>query len=522
MTEASSPGSLSRRRFLAASAAAALASTLPRDFLLARPAVKAAKHRRLNLSDPKAARMLASYEKAIKAMLLLPPTDPRNWYRNALTHLLDCPHGNWWFLVWHRGYLGWFEETCRQLSGDANFALPYWDWTALPRVPASFFKGALDPSNPAYISSFAAFKSAFTAPLDAFWKALSAAQLKELQLRGFNSVADVWNAMPVMFFPPAQARTLTQAKPNFNATTSKAVSLPTIESALLPKTFLDFGSPKAANHSEGPGKGILEGQPHDNVHDNIGGFMGDFLSPVDPIFFMHHSNIDRLWDVWTRKQQGLHLPTLPTGADLAAWSKEPFLFFVDAAGKPVAQNKAGDYATIGRFDYDYQPGSGEAVLSRAATAQSSRGAQSFTAAVESAALVVSKRATSLVKMPSDVVSQAGTEGGAALFARVTIQPPADTRNVRFDVLVGAPEGTDVKPEDPHFAGSLVFFGSHHHFTGPVSFDVPLSPALRGLRAASQLKPEAPLKIQLVPRAKGAALLALAPTVKVQSVVVSTF
>ena len=46
-------------------------------------------------------------------MLGLPATDPRNWYRYALIHALDCPHGNWWFLPWHRGYLGWFERICR-------------------------------------------------------------------------------------------------------------------------------------------------------------------------------------------------------------------------------------------------------------------------------------------------------------------------------------------------------------------------------------------------------------------------
>ncbi len=70
---------------------------------------------------------LDSFRRAIRAMLALPPSDPRNWYRQALIHVLDCPHANWWFLPWHRGYLLHFEEICRQLSGDPEFALPYWD-----------------------------------------------------------------------------------------------------------------------------------------------------------------------------------------------------------------------------------------------------------------------------------------------------------------------------------------------------------------------------------------------------------
>jgi tyrosinase len=67
---------------------------------------------------------LASYAKGVEAMLKLPADHPHNWFRNAFVHLMDCPHGNWWFYVWHRGYLGYFEQTIRSLSGDADFALP--------------------------------------------------------------------------------------------------------------------------------------------------------------------------------------------------------------------------------------------------------------------------------------------------------------------------------------------------------------------------------------------------------------
>src|SRR5262245_45369207 len=115
-----------RRQFLAASSAAIAASTIRVPRALAAP-----RFRRQNLADQKAsASAVQSAKKAISAMLALPPTDPRNWYRIAMIHMLDCPHGNWWFVPWHRGYLGWLEQTCRKLSGDPDFALPYWDWTA--------------------------------------------------------------------------------------------------------------------------------------------------------------------------------------------------------------------------------------------------------------------------------------------------------------------------------------------------------------------------------------------------------
>ena len=149
---------ISRREFVTATAALTAAATLPSGRAAAQPA---ATHRRMSISDagfPQS--VLESYKKAIRAMLALPPSDPRNWYRHAIVHALDCPHGNWWFLVWHRGYIGWFEQICRELSGDPDFALPYWDWTREPRVPAGMFDDVLTPTNPAYIPSLHGFPNA--------------------------------------------------------------------------------------------------------------------------------------------------------------------------------------------------------------------------------------------------------------------------------------------------------------------------------------------------------------------------
>jgi len=39
----------------------------------------------------------------------------------------------------------------------------------------------------------------------------------------------------------------------------------------------------------------FEGAPHASVHNYIGGHMGSMVSTNDPLFYLHHSNIDRLW-----------------------------------------------------------------------------------------------------------------------------------------------------------------------------------------------------------------------------------
>src|SRR6266481_4383303 len=124
MTALSHPA-LTRRKFHGTSAAALTASALPS----AAPA-QGARFRRFEISDPAMPpRVLDSYKRGIREMLNRPPTDARNWYRNAFLHVFDCPHQNWWFLAWHRAYIGWLEATIREFSASAVFALPYSDWT---------------------------------------------------------------------------------------------------------------------------------------------------------------------------------------------------------------------------------------------------------------------------------------------------------------------------------------------------------------------------------------------------------
>jgi tyrosinase len=477
----------SRRDFLGTTGAAIAAAALPSSSAVA----QGPKYRRVNVTSPQAGPVLASYKKAIRAMLALPPSDPRNWYRNALTHTLDCPHGNWWFLVWHRGYIGWFEQICRELSGDPQFALPYWDWTQEPRVPAAMYDDVLTPNDPAFIAKATEFKSKFEGPVASYWNGLNNAQIGQLLNRGLRFPADLWfdiNDDPRggMFFEPPIARGLTKEKPGLDIDPDvlRAVSLPTLLNALSPRDFITFGSARTAFHSGLTGSGVLEGQPHNLVHNCVGGayntpptggFMQANLSPVDPLFFLHHANIDRLWDLWTRKQKAFSLPTLPDGfetpakprTDWARWSNEPFLFFVNAQGAAVDKTKAGDYADIGDFGYDYQPGSGEEVVPQVVAAAPAPAAiRRFSANIVNSSVTAAAgtSASGRVTLPADAL-----QGGAAapkLFAKVTISVPPAAHTDKFRVLVD--DGTGA-PQD---AGVFAMFG-HHTFSAPVTFTVPI-------------------------------------------------
>jgi len=505
-----------RRGFVTAAAAAAGAAAFP----LSAPRA-ATKWRRYNVTSPEGQKMLVSYAKGVEAMLKLPADHPQNWFRNAFIHLMDCPHGNWWFFVWHRGYIGYFEETIRNLSGDTTFALPYWDWTTLPEIPESMFDGVLTPTDSTgyerYTHSLEVFTAFIKPPLETYWATLNTAQRSQLSTRGYNTFNDMWNDVTgngdpgnMAYATTAKARYLTRTNRHLDADTTYDCSPPVIEGGLAPIDYynptlsLSFTSRKTPSHMTPPARGsfsTLEAMPHNNVHNYVGGVgpwdpgpygnMTNFLSPVDPLFFLHHANMDRLWDVWTRKQQRQGYPILPPEPDRTTLSQEQFLFYVNGNGQFVGPSKAGEYLSTARFNYEYEPGFGDQLLLTSKP-------RSKRLLMQAKGVVKGNQAT--LTLPSNAVKE-HLASTATLFAEVTVPHPGSSSEPRaFRVFVGAPEGaTDLDPTSPFFAGTIAFFGnmSHAHASpGDATFAVPLpknQQAFKGLAATN-----ATTQIRIVP------------------------
>ena len=75
----------------------------------------------------------------------------------------------------------------------------------------------------------------------------------------------------------------------------------------------------------------LENAPHNNVHNQLGLPMRDrFLSPNDPVFWLHHSNMDRAWVPWL--QVGGHQN--PTSPGLQCVLNTPLPYFSQFAMFP--------------------------------------------------------------------------------------------------------------------------------------------------------------------------------------------
>jgi tyrosinase len=537
----STPLGTTRRHFLKTTLATAGVAALPHGFALAQGP---AKYRRYNVTSPNGKKALASYAKAIRVMLKLPPDHPHNWFRNAFVHLMDCPHGNWWFYVWHRGYLGYFEQTIRNLSGDPTFAMPYWDWTQLPQIPDSMFDGVLTPTDAAYApytKDIGTFTPFIQPTLKRYWAGLSSAQRAQLNARGYTSFDVMWNDVTGYTTPPPHinpenmafaqtpiARYLTRQNPKLSPQVAYNVSPFVVYAGLQPTSFYDpinqisFNSSKTTSHDTPPSGNTLfstlEGLPHNSAHNYIGGVgpipngpwgnMTNNLSPVDPIFFLHHSNMDRLWDVWTRKQQALNLPYLPGKADLPSYANEPFLFYVNGSGQQVGPSTAKEYISTARFQYDYEPGFGEAIVKPPSNALKS----SHT--VPSVKALIKSNVATLTLPASEVTAHLASGSPATLIALVTLPRPTEASPEReFDVLVGAPANvTHVDPGSPYYAGTIAFLGGMMHMSGmtrDATFMVPLpqqKDAFPNLLSASAATKGVAVTIRVVPSGGGASVL----------------
>ena len=185
----------------------------------------------LAANDP----IIQTYKDAVNAMKNLPAGDGRNWTKQAEIHLNKCVHGNWWFLPWHRAYLFYFEAICRKLTGNNDFALPYWNWTTSTSIPAPF-----------------------------------------------------WGAGNPLLNP---TRTATQA----SVVNSSICGASNINSILGQTNFLLFASAQATAQNQNNGYGVLEGSPHNYVHGFVGGEMATYMSPLDSVFWCHHNMIECLW-----------------------------------------------------------------------------------------------------------------------------------------------------------------------------------------------------------------------------------
>ncbi len=200
--------------------------------------------------------------------------------------------------VAHRGpaFLPWHRYFCRELELDLqtkkpNVTLPYWSWSADAANPTGAAIWNTNPAQRIYIGGDGTGPggTVITGPF-AGWTALVENAIGNLVPRPGGIIRDLGS------------------NPDFGF----GVGVPAFPSALqvdnaIQNTTVYDASPWSRTSTSGF-RGRLEGwipqsgengsQLHNRVHIWVGGDMGPGTSPNDPVFFLHHCNVDRLWALW--------------------------------------------------------------------------------------------------------------------------------------------------------------------------------------------------------------------------------
>ncbi len=267
----------------------------------------------LQSDDP----IITGYANGVKLLRQRAADKPTSWTYQAAIHGTEnapnkplwnqCQHGTWFFLPWHRMFLYHFEEIVRaaviEAGGPHDWALPYWNYGLPGRnatLPLPFRKPKLANGDPNPL-----FESA--------------------RASGINSGA----ALPTQVTSPAIAL----GRPHF-----------------VGAAEFGGGITQAAQFSQQTGR--LENTPHNAVHVAVGGptgLMANILAAaLDPIFWLHHANIDRLWTVWVKN--GTHKD--PTQAE---WREHTFKFF-DQHGHEVSMKCENVLDPPTDLHYTYEEG----------------------------------------------------------------------------------------------------------------------------------------------------------------------
>ena len=216
-----------------------------------------------------------------------------------------CPHSskdvaNDMFLPWHRLYLHFFNKTLKKASGSAEFVLPYWK-----------YEDNYD-------------EESFSVALPTQFTEQDKSIYSQYRTKGLNTGQQSINA--------------------YMNGKGEGVDILGSEALKAEKFF--------SNERNGFSN-LIEQDPHGMMHCGVGAnciapYMG--VVPAagnDPIFYLHHRNIDRLWQKWMEtkskgKEITLEWAKKNLGMDPAWFEKE--MSFVDENGNKVTVKVADAFS----------------------------------------------------------------------------------------------------------------------------------------------------------------------------------
>jgi hypothetical protein len=373
---------------------------------------------------------IKAMDKALKIMKEKSCEDPTSWYYQAAIHWVptrvpnnklcesytdwtelkiawdECTHSHSAaeeinFLIWHRMYIWHFEKIVRKISGDETFALPYWGYTNYDD---------LDKTMPS------------------MWRDSSSSLFESARLDSLNMGYPIQGAMRKLLigqYPKLMAITDYQT---FNQTLDQSIH--------------------GGMHDY-----IGGGNSHTEKHYNIisqktttHGLMGDVpTAAFDPIFWTHHSNIDRIFQKWLSSPNGQKV-TLKQLQD-NPWKYE----FFDENGQLVNYTPEQVLDIVYSMDYDYDD---EYVTENLSAEYTEIKVRSIIATASPNIKVTEKKqVVGSIKNPKDYNSPKVMLEIATTFDEIPYGV--------YEVYLNHPNDAEMDTKLPTYIGGISFFGASH-------------------------------------------------------------
>lgn len=405
----------------------------------------------INDLDPSS---LESIKRGMKVMMERDTNDPTSWVYQARIHGVpdnikerlpgwdQCTHMNYYFLAWHRMYIYYFERILRKAANDPKLTLPYWNYSdPLSRDFPEFFRN-FPPEIHRNIG------------LD---DGLCCLQHK---------VVDASLAMSQEYFYSEDDDTISGANwPRYRAVNQSfggAYATP------WDTTIKYFGT--------------LENKPHNLIHLAIGGInwktdttyeaVGEMafveLAALDPIFWLHHSNIDRLWNTWV--SIGHSNPT----AD-RSWMEQEFMFF-DENGDSIKQRIKDFINTKDQLNYIYDTDDSQYFenIKDEKTSTNDRPiiSKKLVPIAKNSNRKNIKNVIEKINIPFEGLfspPELGNNEYVLVLDSINVDRDFDPRGI-FEVYINLPENVGIdslllNDYIDHYIGSIGFFGANHKHSG---------------------------------------------------------
>ncbi|HEU5119781.1 MAG TPA: tyrosinase family protein, partial [Candidatus Nitrosocosmicus sp.] len=208
-------------------------------------------------------------------------------------NLTMIAHGSPTFLPWHRAYLRYIEREIQRIKPEyKDVTIPYWDWTSKKST-------------------------------EAVW---------DIELMGGDGRESDWRVMDGKFaydtgnwkLYTAESVNSSYKRPDLcrrfgyrkvDGVIRNPPTIPTADSVANTLKENPYDQPPWDGNSQPSFRNRLEVLLHNPVHVWVGGWdsTGDQInqcgamsyggSPNDPVFWLHHANIDRLWADWQLNQE---------------------------------------------------------------------------------------------------------------------------------------------------------------------------------------------------------------------------